>query len=249
MSTALAVSGSFGGLSVVPSFRYSDDINTKVKIPAGGSTTWSWETVLGVETAKEIRGVMVALSETQTDLWPMSGPNDGSLPYMRSLDGIKAYIVGDDAGDLDLAHIEAAKNSDGSYGVAKIKYFQWEKKGDRNIPPRAATTCIVAILREGEMSPLFVRLPKTSTPEVQKFAALLRNKKVQPYMAVVSLGLEVRKGASGPYSVVSPKYIEAAPVDGVPVFKEYFDAVSPLLRGGITKVTKANNDVNDVVPF
>ena len=82
MSTALAVSGSFGGLSVAPSFRYSDDMNTKVKIPAGGSTTWSWETVLGVETAKEIKGVMVALSEPQADLWPMSGPNDGSLPYM-----------------------------------------------------------------------------------------------------------------------------------------------------------------------
>ena len=249
MSTALAVSGPFGGLSVAPSFRYSDKINTKVKIPAGGSTTWSWETVLGDETAKEIKGVMVALSETQTDLWPLTGPNDGSLPYMRSLDGVKAYIVGDDAGDLDLAHIEAAKNSDGSYDVAKIKYFQWEKKGERNIPPRAATTCIVAILREGEMSPLFVRLPKTSAPEVQNFAALLRGKGVQPYMAVVSLGLEVRKGGNGPYSVVSPKYIGAAPADGVPVFKEYFDTVSPLLRGGITKVTKQSNVGKDVVPF
>ena len=249
MGTDIATVGSFGGLSLGGGggFRRSDQ--TWVRIPGGGITKWSWQTILGDNVESEITGVIVALSEPQHDLWPHTGQAaEKSSPYMRSLDGKVAKIVGDDSGDLDLKEIEAAKiPGTDTYDCSKISYYQWQEVNGRNVPPRANATSVIGILRAGESAPLFIRLSKTSSPKVQEFARKLRSQGVQPYQAIVSLGLEAVKGAKATYSRVVPKFVSLAPAEMVEAFQSYFVEVSPKLRGSLEKYV--GKESLDSVPF
>ena len=248
MGTAISTVGSFTGLSVNGGeFRRGEQ--TFVKIPGGGVTKWSWSTILGDHVESEITGVIVALSEVQHDLWPHQGQAaEKSSPYMRSLDGKTATIVGDDPGDLDVKHIESARIAGtATYDCSKISYFQWEKQGERNIPPRANATSVIGILRPGDSAPVFVRLSKTSSPKVQEFARKLRGQGVQPYQVVASLGLEAVKGAKATYSRVVPKFVSPAPAEMVDAFRAYFAEVSPKLRGSLEKYV--GRESLDAVPF
>jgi hypothetical protein len=248
MANAIATVGNSFGLSVSGSdFRRSEQ--TFIKIPGGGVTKWSWSTILGDQVESEITGVIVALSEVQHDLWPHQGTAaEKSSPYMRSLDGKTATIIGDDSGDLNVKEIEAARiEGTDMYDCSKISYFLWEKQGDRNIPPRANATSVIGILRPGDSAPVFVRLSKTSSPKVQEFARKLRGQGVQPYQCVVSLGLEKVTGGKANYSRVVPKFVSPAPTEMVEAFRSYFMEVSPKLRGSLEKyVGKASTDA---VPF
>lgn len=249
MGTAISTVGSFTGLSVNGGeFRRSEQ--TFVSIPPKGATKWQWSTILGDHVESEITGVIVALTEVQHDLWPTVGEaKEKSSPYMRSLDGKTAKIVGDNPGDLDVKHIEAARiEGTDSYDCSKISYFQWEKTSDgRNIPPRANATSVIGILRPGESAPVFVRLSKTSSPKIQEFARKLRGQGVAPYQVVVSLGLEAVKGAKATYSRVVPKFVSPAPAEMVDAFRSYFEEVSPKLRGSLEKYV--GRESLDAVPF
>lgn len=247
MANAIATVGGFGLSVSGGDFRRSEQ--TFVKIPGGGVTKWSWSTILGDQVESEITGVIVALSEVQHDLWPHQGTaSEKSSPYMRSLDGKTATIIGDDAGDLDVKHIEAARiEGTDTYDCSKIKYFLWDKQGDRNIPPRANATSTIGILRPGESAPLFIRLSKTSSPKVQEFVRKLRGQGVQPYQCVVSLGLEKVTGGKANYSRVVPKFVSPAPAEMVEAFRSYFVEVSPKLRGSLEKYVGKTS--TDAVPF
>lgn len=250
MGTDIATVGGFSGLATlgVGEFRLKDQ--TVVKIPGGGVTKWSWNTILGDQVVPEITGVIVALSEVQHDLWPHQGQAaEKSSPYMRSLDGRTARIVGDDPGDLDVKEIEAARIGDSEdYDCSKISYFCWQKGPQgQNIPPRANATSVIGILRPGETAPVFIRLSKTSSPKVQEFARKLRGQGVQPWQAIVSLGLESVKGAKATYSRVVPKFVERVPADVSDVLRVYFEDVSPRLRGSLEKY--AGKTAVDTVPF
>jgi len=247
MANAIATVGSFGLSVSGDDFRRNEQ--TIVKIPGGGITKWSWSTILGDQVESEITGVIVALTEVQHDLWPHTGQaSEKSSPYMRSLDGKTAKIVGADSGDLDVKHIEAARiEGTEFFDCSKIKYFLWEKQGDRNIPPRANATSTIGILRAGDSAPLFIRLSKTSSPKVQEFARRLRGQGVQPYQAIVSLGLEAVKGAKATYSRVVPKFVSPAPAEMVDAFRSYFEQVSPKLRGSMELYV--GKESLDAVPF
>ena len=244
MSTAIATVDKKTALAplTVGGFRLKDQI--VIKSPASGATKWSWGTILGEFSEKEITGVIVALGNPQHDLWPHVGKAEpNTTPYMRSIDGVKAYVVGDDAGDLDLKHIEEASNGDGSYDCSKIKYFQWGKDGSRNVPPRASATSVLGILRDGDAAPLFVRLSKTSNPVVQTFAQRLRAQGVLPWQAVVTLGLESVKGFYATYSRATIRYVKPSDAEHAETYKACFEAISPLLQGPTTKKQE------DLVPF
>jgi len=249
-STAIATVSGFSGLSTLVSGEFRLKDQTVVKIPGGGVTKWSWNTILGDQVASEITGVIAALSEVQHDLWPHQGQAaEKSSPYMRSLDGRIARIVGDDSGDLDTKEIEAARIGDSDdYDCSKISYFCWQKGPQgQNVPPRANATSVIGILRPGESAPLFIRLSKTSSPKVQEFARKLRGQNVQPYQAIVSLALESVKGAKATYSRVVPKFVERVPDEVADIVRVYFEDVSPRLRGTLEKY--AGKAALDTVPF
>jgi hypothetical protein len=151
MSTAISTTG-FGGLAQANAVEFSRKNETKVSIPGQGRTTWVWDTVIGTQTANTLDGLAVVVTPPQLDVWPYEGTaKSGVSPYMRSLDGVKAYIVGKDAGDLDLSALEAAKlpiDADGlqPYACEKIPAFGWQTVQGRQ-KRRAKETSTIAILR------------------------------------------------------------------------------------------------------
>jgi hypothetical protein len=238
MSTAISTTG-FGGLAQANAVEFSRKNETKVSIPGQGRTTWVWDTVIGTQTANTLDGLAVVVTPPQLDVWPYEGTaKSGVSPYMRSLDGVKAYIVGKDAGDLDLSALEAAKlpiDADGlqPYACEKIPAFGWQTVQGRQ-KRRAKETSTIAILREGEAYPLFLQLSTTSSVEVRNFFVKLARAGIPHWRAVVSLGLKSVPGPGANYAVVVPKFLKEIDAEsGAAVKAGYTDVVTPKVRGSI----------------
>jgi hypothetical protein len=239
MTTAISVSRSALAAVAPQEFRLSD--YQQVPVPKGGSTTWSWSTVIGDNADKALVGVPVALSEVQYDLWPTVGEaSKGTLPYLRSHDCVTAVQIGDDPGDLDQKLLKAAKLPDGTYDCSKLGgYFAWV---DRK-PPRANGTSIIMLLREEDARPVYVRLSKTSSPNVQKFFAQVKAQGLMPYETVVSLTLEAVKGSKATYTRVVPTFIRKAGEGAAEAFGPFFESVSPLLRSPLKRFERETEKV------
>jgi hypothetical protein len=196
------LSANLGGESL----RSSD--LTWVKIPTGGATRWSWSTKAGMDySEKAIKGLLVVVGRTESVLWPQSDATPGSRPLLVSDDGRIAYRCGSDFGDLDRNVIEAAKNADGTYAVAKIPYFAWEGRGPGSKPPRAKSSRVLGILREEDSLPVFCRVSQTSLRAVDDLLRGITAEGLFHYRAVVELTLEKRKGARAEYAVLVAKKV------------------------------------------
>jgi len=179
-----------------------------VRIPTGGSTRWSWTTKSGKEfSEKAITGLWVVLGPTESVLWPNSDATPGSHALLTSDDGIVAYRTGQDYGDLDRNVIEAARNADGTYSVAKLAYFQWEGRGPGSKPPRAKSSRVIGILRREDLFPLFIRVSQTSLKAIDDLYKGLYFDGIQHWQTEVELSLEKRKGARADYAAIVAKTV------------------------------------------
>jgi len=227
---------------------------TYVKVPPRGTDEWRWEAPTGRKSRPALTGLAVVLTKQWQDLWPFKGKStEGALPYMRSLDGKTAHIVGKDIGELDGKLIAAAKNADGSYDCDKLgSYFHWvNSPGGGGTPPQAQTTSVIGILLEGTSSPLLVRLPTTSCVAVQNwFADLEADPDGGPhYACVVSLTVKEVKGKSAPYNVVVPTFVRRIPdSEAAMVYESYSKIANEKLCGSI-RPPRDEQASTDAVPF
>jgi hypothetical protein len=255
MSTSIATVGSFAALS--PNSEIAEVIEanlgggslrrgdlTWVKIPTGGLTRWNWSTAGNEFSEKSIVGLAVVVTKTEFNLWPFTTTKAGTLPYLRSLDGVVGHRIGNDAGDLDLDVIEAARNPDGTYRWRDIPYCQWQ---DRK-PPRAKPSRVIGVLREGDPSPLFVQLSPTSLKPVDDFLRALSAQFIPHYRAVVELTLEKRKGQSADYAVIACKHVGTVDQETGERAKSLFTTpLTAILTGSISPVAARQEE--DKVPF
>ena len=255
MSTAISTVGSFAALS--PNSEIAEVIEanlgggslrradlTFVKIPTGGSTRWNWSVAGNEFSEKDITGLLVVATKTEYNLWPHTVSKAGSRPFLRSLDGVVGHKVGNDAGDLDLEVIEAARNPDGTYRWKDIPYCQWQ---DRN-PPRAKPSRVIGILREGDASPLFVQVSPTSLKAVDEFLRALAAQFVPHYRAVVEVSLEKRKGKVADYAAIVLKHVGTVPQEVGERAKSLFTApLTPILTGSTNLVSPSEPE--EKVPF
>jgi hypothetical protein len=270
-SNALAISGDFSVLSEGSdasalleanlgngaSLR-SKDLNW-VKIPTGGATRWSWTTKSGNEfSEKAITGLLVVVGRVEQALWPHTTATNESKPLLVSTDGVRAFKTGTDYGDLDPNVIEAAKNEDGSYAVSKIHYFQWEGRGPGSKPPRAKSSRVLGVLREGEPLPVFIRVSSTSLRAVDDLLRGITSDGVFHWQSVVELSLEKKKGAKADYAVLVGKKIGAVDREIGLRAKALFtdkltEVVAPLAESRITvhgtSEATSESASTDAVPF
>jgi hypothetical protein len=257
MSTSIATVPSFAALSPDSAIAEVIEANlgggsirrsdlTWVKIPTGGSTRWNWSVAGNEFSEKTITGLCVVVTKTEYNLWPQTTATSGSLPFLRSLDGVTGHRVGSDAGDLDLDVIEAAKNPDGTYRWRDIPYCQWV---DRK-PPRAKASRVVGVLREGDPSPIFLQCSPTSLKPVDDFLRALSAQFVPHYRAIVELGLEKRKGTSADYAVLTLKHVGSVDVETGNRAKTLFTTpLTAILTGSITPVAAREAVAEEKVPF
>lgn len=256
MSTAIATVGNYVALS--PNSEIAEVIQanlgggslrrgdlTWLKIPTGGSTRWNWSIAGNEFSEKTITGLAVVVTKTEYNLWPFTTTKAGTLPYLRSLDGVVGHRIGNDAGDLDVSVIEAAKNADGTYRWKDIPYCQWV---DRK-PPRAKPSRVIGVLREGDPSPLFVQLSPTSLKPVEDFLRALSAQFIPHYRAVVELSLEKRKGQSADYAVIVCKHVGTVDQETGERAKALFTTpLTSILTGSLTPVAARVVD-EEKVPF
>lgn len=210
---------------------------TWVKIPLGGVTRWSWTHGGNEFSEKEITGVVVVATQEEFNLWPYKVSRAGSQPYLRSLDGIVGYRVGDDSGELDTSVIEAAKNPDGTYAWEKIPYTRWVDR----VPPLAKPSRVIGVLRAGDTRPVFIQISPTSLNPIR---GLLNSLDVPHYRAVVEFGLEKKAGKTADYSLVTCRYVGTVDQETGDAARVLNGQLSPVVTGSIAHVT-----VSDVVPF
>lgn len=222
---------------------------TWVKIPTGGGTRWSWTTKSGTEfIEKSIVGLLVVVGRVQKTLWPHATATANSKPLLVSSDGRTAVRRGDDYGDLDVNVIEAAKLPDGTYDVAKIPYFQWQGRGPGSKPPRAKSTRVIGILREGESTPIFIRLSQTSLKPIDDLLRGITAEGLFHYRAVIELSLEKRKGAKADYAVVVAKKVgEIGSEEGKTAKDRFTIPFSEIISGSQSQSTLIENESE--VPF
>jgi hypothetical protein len=262
MSTELstAPSSQFRAIADGASFAGSTiDFRSLVKVPFPKMARWSWD-VLGIDfTEKALKGVVVINGPSELILWPRTNTSEGgsegekTLPAMRSPDGILAYRIGDDLGDLDPAVIEAAKvgvDEEGrdKYDVKRIPYFNWAKNAKGKNERRAKNTKVIGLLREGDISPLIIRLANTSVPVVDTFFAKVSQAFGCPhYGCVVELGLEHIKQGQYDYAKIVPKFLNPLDRDAATYLKAaYTDPLSPYAASKLDRVVR---DSIDSVPF
>jgi hypothetical protein len=265
MSTAIAESVQFSGLRAENSIIEMLSANlpggtiraqdlTTVRIPPQGSTTWSWSSKSGTEySEKVIRGLLVVVAPEEQTLWPYRDPKPGSRPLMvaTSESPGRAWLVGDDFGELDRDLIEAAKLEDGTYDIAKIEYFQWQ---ENRVPPRAKASRVIGILRENDLLPVFIRASSTSLKNVNDFLkGLLFSDGLPHWRAVVEATLERRSGRGPDYSVLclSRKGHPAiSREDGVIAKERFTDVFTPIVAPHpSTRGVIAGKVSTDRIPF
>lgn len=256
MSNALSVCDSkFRAIAEGSSFVGSNiDLRSLTTLTIPKTTRWTWD-VLGVEfSEKAITGVCVVNGPMEYVVWPHESTSGGdrSPPALRSPDGKRAYRIGDDLGTLDAAVIEAAKvgkDDEGRdfYDATKIPYFQWQRDAKGRNSRRAKAVKTIGVLREGDVSPIMIRLSNTSSPVVHRFYDEVLTKLNCPHWACVcEFSLETVKAAND-YTRIVPKFIGTiSKEDAEYLHAAYTLPLSPYASGRLDRVVRESVDA---VPF
>jgi hypothetical protein len=176
----------------------------KVPTPLGGSTTWNIDIDGNVESTDEIVGLLVAVASRGV-LWPSATPTE-QRPILVSHDLITGYRVSDDLGsEIDPEALEKYRIGDRRYDWAALSTGPEFGFGSSGSGRRVKESRLLAILRQGEVWPLLVKIGPGSLGEWDSFSKRLPCFR---WEAIVGLRLAKAKGASGnPYSQVVPRLV------------------------------------------
>jgi hypothetical protein len=218
MTTAISTVNSVSFGSLVPGSRQmaiiaanmdGEPINemdlTKVKNPAGGSTTWEIDNQGNVETSPEIVGVLVAIGKRGV-LWPREEIGE-EPPVIVTNDLVTGYRVSDKLGDIDPKALERYRTGDRRYdwhAISEGPEFG-PKSGKGGVGKRVKESRTLAILRDGDVWPLLISVGPGS---LGSFLPFLKKLPCFHYEAVIGLKLQKEKSKSGiGYSMIVPRLV------------------------------------------
>lgn len=188
----------------------------RVKVPAGGGTTWEIPTLDGRgEAIKELQVIIVAAQDVRA-YYATAYDGGNNPPDCYSLDC--KFGVGDPGGPC-----EACPWS--QFGTGK----------DANGNPTNAQACsqkkMMLCIREDSTLPFVISAPPGSLGAVSKYFMRLAGANLPYYGVVTSLTLEkVKSGNGTPYSMVKPEFVRALTAEEVPGIKAYRANLLPMFR-------------------
>lgn len=198
----------------------------RVKIPAGGATTWQIDTPEGPVSTPTLAGVLVKFQNIR-GYWK-SRKVTGSPPDCSSQD--MRVGVGDPGGackTCPLAQFGSAPPADGedeSRGQACKQRELW------------------FLLREGDLLPLVVSLPPTSLKAARQYRTNLTSANTRLTQVITELTLEARSGPEGPYSVVVPKLSARLTDEYAVLAREYAKQMREMLTSVAADVAATGED-------
>lgn len=218
-----------------------------VKMPAGGSTTWTWERQGNTETADDITGILVACGY-RGHLWPTEEMS-GQRPLITCHDGRHGYKVGDDFGDINPATLEKYLLEDGTYDWRAMANGPDYGYGTSGRGKRARETAILAILQPNQMWPLMVHVSGGSLGKWESFRKMLS---VRLHQVVITLALEkVKNLANKTFARVVFKHAGTLTAEqGALVKATYTENLNEMLRRTPGASAPSSDDAaGERVPF
>lgn len=165
----------------------------RVKIPSGGGVQWEVPTLAGIESVREIEGIIIHFKDVRS-YWAKSYGGGNQPPDCASTDGL--HGVGSPGGvcaHCPMAQFGTASKSDGKAG-----------KGQACKQAR-----MLFILRRGDLLPLLIVLPPSSLKPAKQYFIRLTSKGVPFYGVITKLSLTKVANADGiPYSQVDMKFVD-----------------------------------------
>jgi hypothetical protein len=193
----------------------------KVKVPAGGGTTWEVPTGEGEDTeaTKTITGVIIAQMPFRIH-FPGTYGDEKSAPDCQSPDGITGY---------------------GTPGGA-CKTCPLAKFGSKGKGQACAAKVALYIMRDDDFLPICITLPPSSTTSLRKYMLQLTTVSKKPFYAVkTKVSLKKVENANGQaYSIVQFALAEKLDADEAASMKDMKDMFVEMLHA--TARQKADNE-------
>jgi len=150
----------------------------RIKIPAGGGTAWTLQSLDGEEMVKELSGIIVAWRDTRA-YWsvPMEQSEGNMPPDCYSMDARTG--IGKPGGDCH---------------ACPFAEFGSDPKGDGQACKQVRQLFLV---RQENLLPEIVSLPATSLKPARQYFMRLASKAVPCYSLITRIGLEKTKNTQG----------------------------------------------------
>lgn len=157
----------------------------RVKIPAGGATTWAVPTPFGMEASEDLSGVVVSWKRVRA-YWENPDPT-GEPPACISHDTVRG--IGKPGG-----------------ACRSCPLAQWGSSPKSDKAQACKESEIWFLLRADGLLPIVLRLPATSLQGAEDYRISLASGGVPIESVQTTLSLRSEKGPSGNYSIAVPKF-------------------------------------------
>lgn len=178
----------------------------RIKVPAGGGTTWTVPSIEGEKQQKALEGIIVHVARRRA-YWESSNPT-GEQPDCSSSDCVTGH--GDPGGACAACPLN-------EFGTAQ------KQGGGQGRGKACKESALLFLLRPGENMPQVVVVPAGSLKAVRQYRLKLK----VPYFAAVTR-LELSKTANKDgiaYAQISPTFVGELPPEAAAGVKRYADAL------------------------
>lgn len=210
----------------------------RVKVPAGGSTTWAVPSLEGEQELKTIEGVIV-YQRTVRSFWAqrMEESGGGTPPDCSSQDGI--YGVGTPKlGDIEHPALVSpgvqynARGEPGHEAKYECKFCPLAAfgSGGNGRSQACKQSRLIFLLREHSVLPLLIAAPPSSLRAVKQYMLRLSGAGVPFYGVVTSFSLERVKNADNiQYSEIKPAMAQRLTSEDTAKMRAVSRALAPVL--------------------
>jgi len=182
----------------------------RLKVPTGGTTTWSVPTLEGEKQQEAVEGIVIHWKDVRA-YWAGDYTGKNTPPDCYSDDA--KIGVGDPGGkckECPFAEWESAEEGDGQ----ACKQMR-----------------ILFLLRENNILPLAITAPPTSVGNIKNYFMRLASKGIAFYGAITRFELDKAMSSGGiEYSEIVPSYVQKLTGDALDKMREVREQIKPKLE-------------------
>lgn len=181
----------------------------RVKVPAGGGTTWTVPSLEGDEETKTIEGIVI-FQRTVRSYWSSAFSGSGTPPDCSSQDGITG--VGNPGGPCEMCPLAQFGSAPNGRGQA------------------CKTNRLLFLLRPQSVLPMLVAVPPSSLKDVRTYLLRLTGQGIPFYGVITGLELARDKNADGiAYSKVAPRLVRRLLPEETARLRQVHESLRPVL--------------------
>lgn len=195
----------------------------RLTVPAGGGTAWEMETLAGLDSVREVSGIIVHKKRTRA-FWPLAlGDAPSGPPACSSPDAILGYgkqgaTKEDPDPDVEPRRMKCAECPNAQFGSGK--------NGGQACQEKAQWF----LLREEGFLPIVMTLPAMSLGPAKKYLMNLAGAGLRFDRVVTTLTLEKASSGNNDYSKVVPKLSGILSPEEAELARGYAEVLGPIFE-------------------